>query len=134
MAAGLTGSQPGWQVVRGSAEARASLRVSGFLSLAPLQTKALESSDKHGEGGPTATEVHVCFGLLLITVRQASKTPASAATSSVKFTRAPASCRHAGRVVVLTALWFGCPLVELELREQGAILLVLLHVQTHIAG
>lgn len=32
MAAGLTGSQPGWQVVRGSVEARASLRVSSFLS------------------------------------------------------------------------------------------------------
>lgn len=50
MAAGLTGTQPDWQVVRGSAEPRPSLRVSGFVSLAPLQMKALESSDKHGEG------------------------------------------------------------------------------------
>lgn len=50
MAAGLTGSHPGWQVVRGSAEAQPSLRVSGFLSLAPLRTKALKSSDKHREG------------------------------------------------------------------------------------
>lgn len=50
MAAGLTGAQPGWQVVRGSAEAQPSLRLSGFLFLAPLQTKALESSDKHREG------------------------------------------------------------------------------------
>lgn len=39
----------------------------------PLQTKALESSDKHGEWGPTATEVHVCFGLLLITEQHSAK-------------------------------------------------------------
>lgn len=51
MATGLTGAQPGWQVVRGSVEARASLHESGFLSLAPSQKKALESPDKHGEGG-----------------------------------------------------------------------------------
>ncbi len=50
MAAGLTGARPGWQVVQGSAEARPSLRVSGFVSLAPLQMKALESSEKQGEG------------------------------------------------------------------------------------
>lgn len=83
-------------------------------------------------GGLTATEVHVCFGLLLITVRQAGKASVSAATSSVKHTCAPASCRDAGRVVLLTALRFGCPLVELELREQGAILLVLLHMEAHM--
>lgn len=39
MAAGLTGTRPGWQVVRSSAEAWASLQVSGFVSLAPLQKK-----------------------------------------------------------------------------------------------
>lgn len=73
MAAGLTGSQPGWQVVRGSVEAQASLQVSGFLSFAPLQTKALENSDKRREEAPTATGVRVCFGLLLITACQAEK-------------------------------------------------------------
>jgi len=94
------------------------------------------SSPKEGTGEPrqaqrgglTTTEVHVCFGLLLITVRHAAK-PLSAATSSVKHTRAPASCWDAGQVVLLTVLWFGCPLVELEFREQGTILLVLLHIQ-----
>lgn len=60
-----------------------------------------------------------------------SKASESAATSSVKRSCAPASCRDTGRVVLLTALGFGCPLVELELREQGAILLVLLHVWAH---
>ena len=34
--------------------------------------------------------------------------------------------------MLLTALWFGCPLVELELGEQGAVLVVLLHIQGHI--
>lgn len=60
-----------------------------------------------------------------------SKASVSTATSSVKHTLAPASCRNAGRVVLLTALWFGCPLVELELWEQGAILMVLLHIQAN---
>lgn len=41
--AGLTGAQPGWQVAGSSAEAQPSLRVSGFLSLAPLQMKESES-------------------------------------------------------------------------------------------
>lgn len=50
-----------------------------------------------------------------------SKASVSAATSSVKHT--------AG--TLLTALRFGCPLVELELGEQGAILMVLLHIQAH---
>lgn len=58
------------------------------------------------------------------------ETSVSAATSSVKHSRAPAGWRDAAQVVLLTALWFGCSLVELELGEQGAILLVLLRAQT----
>ena len=73
MAAGLTGSQPDWQVVRGSAEARASLRVSGFLSLCTSPNEGVGELRQAQRGGLTATEVHVCFGLLLITVLQAAK-------------------------------------------------------------
>lgn len=46
-----------------------------------------------------------------------SKASVSVATSSVKHACAPATCRDARRLVLLTALWFGCPLVELELWE-----------------
>lgn len=54
----------------------------------------------------------------------------SAATSSVKHARAPETCQDAGQGALLTALQFGCPLVELQLGEQGAVLLVLLRTHT----
>lgn len=73
VAVGLTGSEPGWQVVRGSVEAQASLHVNGSPSPLAFQAEVLESSDKRGEEAPAATEVHVCFALLLITVEQAAK-------------------------------------------------------------
>lgn len=126
MATGLTGTRPGWQVVRGSAEAQASLRVSGFLS--PKDGTGEPRQVQRGE--LTTTEVHVCFGLLLITVRHAVK-PLSVATSSVKPARTALSYQDAGQVVLLTVLWFGRPLVEFELGKQWTILLVLLQTQAH---
>lgn len=133
MAAGLTGTRPGWQVVMGSAEARASLHVSGFVSLAPLQKKALKSltTTETGGGGANCHWGACLLWLIINYCAAGSKASVSAATSSVKHTHAPASCRDAGRAALLTTLWFGCPLVELELGEQGAILVVLLHIQAH---
>lgn len=133
MATGLTGAGPGWQVVRGSVEAQASLHVSG--SRSPFQGAGESRHAQRGNcvlrgsggggGMLMATEVHVWFGLLLITVWHRVK-PLSVATSSVKLVGAPVSCWDAGQVALLTALHFGCPLVKLELGEQGTILVVLL--------
>lgn len=60
-------------MVRGSAEVQASLQVNGSPSSAAFQAEVLENSDKRGDEAPAATKVHVCFTLLLITVKQAAK-------------------------------------------------------------
>lgn len=53
-----------------------------FLSHSGIKTKASEASDEHRERGMlTATEVLLCFGLLLITVWHSGKAPVSAAAS-----------------------------------------------------
>lgn len=104
MATGLTGAQPGWQVFRGSAEAQSSLHVSAFLSRpAPKQRhQRLQMSTEGGGGGAlTATEVLVCFGLLLITVWDGGKASVSAATSSVK----TLSGQLAGRDTHCSLVW-----------------------------
>lgn len=53
-----------------------------FLSHSGIKTKASEASGEHRELGMlTATEVLLCFGLLLITVWNSGKAPVSAAAS-----------------------------------------------------
>lgn len=125
MATGLTGAQLGWHHFRGSAEAQSSLHVSGFLSHSTPKQRYQRLSDEHRELGMlTATEVLVCFGLLLITTWHSGKAYVPAATSLVK--------TLSGQLQILTVVWFGCPLIKLELWKQGSILQVLLHIQGHM--
>lgn len=85
-------------------------------------------------GGPCCHRGACLLCFIINYCAAGSQTAVSAATSSVRGSRAPASWGDVGQVVLLTAFCFGCPLIELQLWEQRPVLLVLLrkHKYTQI--
>lgn len=130
MAAGLTGATPGCQVVAGSAPPCVSVCLSLSLSL---------SRPKRARGDPTATGA-ARSPRFIIDCRAPDHhrrhspppTPPGVRGDFIsQLSSAPEACQGNRQGALLTALRFGCPLVELELAEQGAVLMVLLHTRMH---
>lgn len=123
MASGLAGTQPGWQVFRSSVRpSHHYVRVASCLTR--LQNRGIRDFRWAQRGGDANSHRGACLLWLIINYRVAwQKSLCLQPLHQSKL------CQDNWQAGILTVLWFGCPLVELQLWKKGSILKVLLHTQ-----